>query len=158
MAKTYYLKFGSGDPALFTGLAPTLSVFSANGVTALTAPGVTETPVGSGFYQFIYGPTLSIIFKADGGAALSSGDRYITGVLDPIQNVDEKVGTLSDSFGTVIVDPTTILGYVKRIQEWLEGNALFNKSTGAWTVYSRASGATLAVKALTNTTSQSTKG
>lgn len=157
MAKNYYLKFGSGDPASFSGLSPTFTIFSATGISALVAPGVTETPAGSGLYGFIYEPTQSIIFKADGGAGLSSGDRYITGVLDPIQAVDERVGTTSDSYGSTSVDPTTVMGFAKRQQEIQEGNAVFNKSTGVWDIYSRGSSTLLREKTLTNTTTQAAK-
>lgn len=157
MVKSYYLKFGSGDPANFTGLSPTLSIFSWGGITAIAAPGITETPVASGLYRFDYGPTVSILFKADGGAALASGDRYITGVLDPIQAVDQQVGTTQDSFGSTASDPTTLFGYVKRNQEFSEGNAVFTKSTGIWGVYSRGSSTLIAEKSLTNTTSAATK-
>ncbi len=157
MAKTYYLKFGTGDPVPFTGLSPTLSVFSANGLTALTAPGITETPAGGGIYSFIYAPTLSILFKADGGAALASGDRYISGALDPIQAVDDKVGYLTDSFGSTSADPTTLMGYSKRNQEFQEGNAVFTKSTGKWDIYNRGSTTLIAEKSLTNSTTAATK-
>lgn len=157
MAKSYYLKFGSGDPSVYTGLTPTLVIFSAGGLTAVAAPGITETPTSSGLYRFDYGPTTSILFKADGGAGLSSGDRYITGTLDPIQAVDEKVGTTSDSFGSTSTDPSTILGYLKRNMEFQEGDASFNKSTGIWDVYSRGSSTLLREKTLTNSITTATK-
>jgi hypothetical protein len=155
--KTYYLVFGSGNPANFTGLAPTLTIFSAGGLTALSAPGVTETPAGSGLYQFTYAPTLSILFLADGGSNLSNTDRYLKGALDPIQAVDEKMGYTTDSFGSTATDPSTVFGYLKRNQEFQEGNATFTKSSGVWDVYSRGSSTLLVEKALTNTTSAATK-
>lgn len=157
--KTYYLKFGSGDPANYTGLSPTLSVFSDRGISTIAGPGITEAPSGSGFYQFNFspGPSQSIIFKADGGAALVSGDRYITGVLDPIQSVDEKVGSSIDSFGSTSVDPSTLYGLMKRNREFHEGNAVFTKSTGIWDVYSRGSSALLVEKTLTNTVTAANK-
>lgn len=158
MAKTYYLKFGTGNPANFTGLSPTLTIFNVSqGATPLAAPGITESPALSGLYSFIYGPTISIIFQADGGAALASTDRYIIGALDPIQAVNEQVGTVSDSFGSTAADPTTLLGYAKRFLENLEGNALFTKNTGIWNILSRGSSTLLATKTLTNTTTSSTK-
>jgi hypothetical protein len=157
MAKSYYLKFGSGDPASYSGLTPTFVIFSANGLTSLTPPGVTELPAGSGLYFFSYGPTVSIVFKADGGNSLSSGDRYIVGALDPVQAVDEKVGTTSDSFGSTAADPTTLMGYAKRNQEFQEGNASFNKSTAKWDIYSRGSSTLLIEKSLTNTLTSATK-
>lgn len=157
MAKQYWLKFGSGSPAPFTGLTPTFTIFSAAGLTALPAPGITEMPSGSGLYSFMYAPTLSIVFTADGGAALSSSDRYITSVLDPIQTVDQKVGTIDDSYGTDSADPTTLMGFSKRSEEFWEGNATFNKSTGAWSIYSRGSSTLLREKDLANNVTQATK-
>lgn len=157
MSKKYYLKFGSGDPASYTGLSPTFSIFAINGVSGIVAPGITESPVGSGLYGFIYGPTQSIIFKADGGVALSTGDRYIVGALDPIQAVDESIGTRSDSFGSTSADPTTVYGYMRRSQEFQEGNALFTKATGVWDIYSRGSSTLLVSKTLSNDTTAAEK-
>jgi hypothetical protein len=157
MSKIYWLQFGSGDPSTKTGLTPTLSLFANFGGTLITGPGVTEVPALSGLYQFTYGPTNSIIFKADGGSILADSDRYIVGVLDPIQAVDEKVGTTTDSFGSTAADPTTLYGFAKRNQEFLEGNATFTKSTGIWSVASRGSSTVIATKQLSNTTTLATK-
>lgn len=156
MAKDYDLIFGTGNPATKTGLSPTFLVFSNFGGSLIVAPGISECPALSGHYQFTYGPTNAIKFTIDGGSALSDGDRYIVGVLDPIQAVDEKVGTLGDSIGSTAIDPTTLIGYAKRSQEWLEGDAVFTKSTGVWNVSSRGS-TLLATKTLTNTTTSATK-
>lgn len=154
--KTYYLQFGSGNPPN-TGLAPTFIGFAINGVTAVASPVIAESAVIPGIYVFTYGPTTSIVFKADGGGTLSASDRYIEGALDPVQAVDEKVGTLSDSFGSTSVDPTSLLGYAKRALEFNEGAAVFTKSTGLWDVYSRGSSTLLMEKSLTNTTTSATK-
>ena len=156
--KTFWLKFGSAAAGVYTGLTPTFTIFSSGGYTALPAPSVSELPAGSGFYKFAYGPTLPIIFQVDGGAAITTAtDRYIQGVLDPIQSVDEKIGTLQDSFGSSAIDPTTVLGYLKRTQENLEGNGQFLKSTGVWSIFSRGSSTLLATKQLTNNITQATK-
>jgi hypothetical protein len=157
MAKTYWLRFGTDNPTNKTGLSPTLTTFANYGGSLVTGPAITEVPVGSGLYQFTYGPTVSMIFVCDGGAVLSSGDRYIVGALDPIQAVDEKVGTIADSYGSTSSDPSTVFGYLKRNQEVLEGDAIFTKSTGVWTIYSRGASTVLRIKTLTNTTSQATK-
>lgn len=157
MAKTYYAKFGTGDSANFTGLSPTFIIFSAAGLTSMAAPAITELPAGSGIYVFSYAPTTSIGFKLDGGAALSAGDRYVYGALDPVQAVDEKIGLTSDSFGSTSADPTTLYGYLKRNQEFHEGAALFTKSSGVWDIYSRGSSTLLVEKTLTNTTTSATK-
>lgn len=156
--KTFYLIFGSGSPANYSGLTPTFSIFSAGGLTAIAAPGITETPTGTGLYRFDYpSPTMSIVFVADGGGALSSGDRYLPGALDPIQAVDDKVGYATDSYGSTAVDPTTLMGMSKRNQEFQEGNALFTKATGVWQVLTRGSSTLIAQKTLTNTTTSAGK-
>lgn len=155
MAKTYWFTFGTESTAN-TGLTPVFTYFISPGVT-LSAPGITESVSGTGAYSFEYGPTAPICFQIDGGAALSSSTRYIQGALDPIQAVDEKIGTTSDSFGSTSVDPASLMGYVKRLQENLEGNENFNKSTGILDIYSRGSSTLLIEKTITNSSSSATK-
>jgi len=155
--KTFWLAFGTGNGASFSGLTPSLILFQTENGGTLTPPGITERITGTGAYQFAYDTTLSIFFRADAGAAVTAASRFIEGVLDPIQAVDQKVGFTTDSIGTTLVDPTTILGYVKRLQEFCEGNATFAKSTGLWTISSRGSSTTLATKTLTNSSSTATK-
>lgn len=239
--KTYYLTFGSVSPAAYTGLSPTMTIFSVNGVTTVAAPGITETPAGSGLYRFFYGPTISTVFVCDGGATLANSVRYIVGSLDPVQAVDEQltsvgnslavigastaaigssvlaiginqdamgssllslsstlfalgssqlsmgstlfamgqtlsqigldvnaigsssgsiaslIGTPSDSFGDSTTDPTTVFGFLKRNQEFEEGNATFSKQTGVWDIYSRGSSVLLVEKTLENGAIQTVK-
>jgi hypothetical protein len=151
MSKFYYARFGSGNPADNTGLTPTLTIFAINGVSAITAPGITETPAGSGLYRFEYGPTQSILWQMDGGAGLADSDRYIVGVLDPLQVTDQRVGVVTDSFGDTAVDPTTLMGFAKRNLEFQEGDASFNKNSGLWSIYARGGTELIREKTLTNT-------
>ncbi len=158
MAKEYLLQFGNGNPTLRTGLSPTLVVFKQlPSGTGVAAPGITEVPTATGLYYFTYGPTGPISFVVDGGASISdAGARYITGALDPLDAVDEKIGTTSDSIGSTSVDPTTLYGYLKRLQEFNEGNSTFNKTSGAWAISAR--GATvIANKTLTDSAGVVTK-
>lgn len=155
--KTFYLKFGGGDPRINSGLSPTFVIFSLAGLTSITGVTITELPAGSGLYQFNYGPTLAVTFLADGGAGLSSVDRYITGILDPIQAVDQQLGFTTDSFGTTGADPGTVWGYCKRFLELFEGDAVFTKATGVWQLFNRGSTTLLRTKTVTNTTASSTK-
>lgn len=157
MAKNYWMMFSADNPQTAAGLTPTFIIFQTIGGTAISAPSITEPGASTGLYLFTYGPTTSIVFVADGGNSLDDSVRYVSGALDPIQAVDEKIGTTSDSYGSTSIDPTTILGYLKRNQEFQEGDAVFNKSTGAWTIYSRGSSTLLRSKTLTNSVSQSTK-
>jgi hypothetical protein len=156
--KYYVLVFGSGNPANYTGLSPTFTIFTVLPSVGLTTPpSISEIIVGSGLYQFAYEPTGPIAFLVDGGVALSNGDRYIKGILDPIQNVDEKVGTLSDSFGTTVADPTSMLGYLKRQLEFNEGDNQFAASTGTWSIYNRGSSTALRTKTIVNTSGSVSK-
>lgn len=155
--KLYYLKFGSGDSRPYTGLFPTFVIFSAQGLTAIAAPGVTELPAGSGLYQFQYGATQATIFLVDGGSNLSSGDRYISATLDPIQSVDQQVGFQTDSFGSTSTDATTLWGSTKRLLEFFEGDSIYTKATGIWQLFNRGQTTLLRTKSLTNTNTSATK-
>ena len=152
MAKNFVVQFGVGNPTLMTGLSPTFVNFkTVPGGTNATPPGITEIPTATGLYYFTYGPTTSTAFLIDAVAAVTNTtQRYLSGVLDPIQSVDEKIGVVGDSFGTTAADPTTIFGYVKRLQEFNEGNSTFNKTTGAWDIYSRGSSTELVMKTLSD--------
>lgn len=158
MSKTYGLKFGTGDPSTFSGLTPTFITFVSQGNTTFIGPTITE--IGAvGIYTFPYAPspTFAVFFTADGGSALADTDRYITGVLDPISIIDQRIGDTTDGFGSTSVDPSTMFGYLKRAQEFNEGNATFIKSTGIWSIFSRGSSALLAQKTLTNSTTSANK-
>lgn len=173
MSKVFGLAFGSDNPQVNAGLTPTLFLFRAigistypSGVTDIMGPTIAELGVSSGFYtfQFAPSPTFSIFFTADGGTALATSDRYVSGVIDPIAAVDEKVGTTVDSIGATNVDPNTIFAMTKRLYAMLEGNATFIKNTGLWNYYAKGSTALeigfstlLFQKTLTNTVSQATK-
>lgn len=158
MAKQYLVQFGVGNPTLRTGLTPTFVIFKAYGGSLISAPGITELPSSSGLYYFSYAPTMPISFLVDGGSAIADDTyRYVSGTLDPIQAVDEKVGTLDDSFGSTSVVPTTIFGYVKRLFEFNEGNSTFSKTSGLWNIFSRGSSTQLAQKTLADTSSTVTK-
>lgn len=198
MAKNYLLQFGSGNPANKAGLAPTFIVFKTTpGGTDATPPGITQLPIATGLYYFTYGPTNSISFVVDGATTgLSSQERYISGLLDPIDAVDEQLtavnatmisnfvtigttlvaignslsvlggsfvnfgallGTTGSTFGGISVEPTTIFGYLKRSQEFMEGNSTFTKASGFWNIYSRGSSNLLATKTLADTSTQVTK-
>lgn len=125
-------------------------------------PSIFEVPTATGLYGFQYepGPSLAVAFVVDGGAALTiSSERYISGILDPLAAVDERIGFITDSFGSTAMDPTTLFGYLKRSQEFEEGDAIFSNVTGQWTIQSRAGSSmqVLAVKTLQSSSAQVTK-
>lgn len=158
--KNYWVKFGSQDPRTYTGLTPSFILFFTQAGATTAPPAITEILAGSGIYGFQYTPAQStgIAFLIDGGSTVTSNsDRYVTGVVDPIQAVDDKIGFVADSFGSTLTDPTSLMGYVRRLQELFEGNAGFNKTTGVWDIYSRGSSVLLREKTLTNAATTVTK-
>ena len=157
MAKDYGAVFGS-DPRTNTGLSPTFIIFqvAASGLP-VSSPAITEMGASTGFYYFSYGPTNAIYFELDGGSGLSTGDRYLTGILDPIQVVDQRIGTISDSYGSTAVDPTTVFGKLNRNQEFLEGDNNFNKTNGELIYYARGGTVAIQVKTLSNSAGTVTK-
>ena len=55
-----------------------------------------------------------------------------------------RIGTTSDVIGDNSTDPTTTFGFLKRCQEYLEGDSTYTKASGSLTNYDRA-GATTTV-------------
>lgn len=160
--KNYWITPGDSsiNPPVYTGLSPTMIIFIDQ--TGATNPGIgiSEIIAGSGVYTFAYGPTQSMFFTVDWGIGLPSNYRYTKGSLDPIQAVDQHVGGIlnnNDSIGTTAIDPSTVIGWLKRLQELQEGNAQYIKSTGIWNIYSRGSSTLLRVKTLSNNTTEADK-
>ncbi len=172
----YLIQFGTGLPSAFTGLTPTFLTFKTiPGGTNVTPPGITEIPTSTGLYYFNYAATNSIVFTVDGfTTGLSSSSRYISGEISALDEVDVQIaalgvtvtsignslgliGSLGSTFGGLTTNPGTIFGYLKRAQEFNEGNSNFTKASGAWDIYSRGSSTLLATKTLADTASQVTK-
>jgi hypothetical protein len=164
--KNYSVRFGTGDPRTYTGLAPTFLIFTnlASGAT-VTPPSIAEVFAGTGIYTFQWGVTTPIGFLID-AATTSPGvsGRYVTGQLDPVDAVNESmtgiiasIGSTASSFGTSATDPVDLFGYLKRVQELLEGNNMYYKASGAFTMLSRGSSYTLASKTIANSISLVTK-
>lgn len=157
--KSYLAIFGSENPSTFSGLSPTFTLFRIGPTlpwSSITPPGISEIATGTGIYTFAYNATLPIAFVLDGGALLADSVRYVRGILDPIQAVDERVGFPGDSIGSTATDPSTLMGYASRNQEIMEGDATFDKTTGVWNIQTRG-GTTIQSKTLTNTSGSVTK-
>jgi hypothetical protein len=218
--KTYYVRFGSGDPRSNSGLSPTFLSFNNYG-TAVTPPGITSVIGATGFYAFQYGTTTPIVFLIDGATTgLDNSVRFVTGAIDPVDRADEygttivaqgtsslaqgltllgygasnialgttgvaigtslialgntilagsggsgnslsaeillRIGATTSTFGSNVLDPGDLFGYMKRMQEFLEGNQQFTKTSGAWQINSRG-GSLLATKSLSNSSTVVTK-
>lgn len=159
MSYKFGLKFGSGDSRNFSGLSPTFVIFKREDGTNETAPSILEVGTSTGLYYFNYqpSPTFTIFFQVDGGAAITdSSVRYVSGTLDPIAAVDQQVGYPQDSFGTTAV-PSTIFGFVKRINELWQADGSFSKTSGVWSQYAKGTSTLLFSKTFANSSAQVSK-
>ena len=110
--KIYSMIFGSGgNPSGFSGLSPTMLIFYNLATSAtVSPPAISESPAGWGVYTFSYGTTQPIWFLAD-AATTSPGTsgRYVFGVIDPADRIDEygntlvAIGTTNVALGTTNV-------------------------------------------------------
>lgn len=64
--------------------------------------------------------------------------------------INGLIGGLGSTFGGSSTDPIDLFGYIKRIQEILEGNQNYTKGTGNWDIYSRGSSTLLRTKTIAN--------
>jgi hypothetical protein len=275
-AKTYLVRFGTDNPATYSGLSPTFTKFFNSAGSATTPPSISEI-ASSGMYSFAYDPGGFIGFILDGTASLGSNIRYVAGALDPNDKISEiggslsamgasiiaqgntigvigfsmnvmgisltaqgntiaalgtfgtslnaigvsilaigaslnaqgntiaviggsmsvmgaslsamgftltgigntvlgigntifaigastsvlalasQIGTAADSFGTDTVDPTSLFGFMKRIQEIQEGDSNYAKGTGVWSIYNRGSSTLLRSKTIADAATTVTK-
>lgn len=102
------------------------------------------------------GATLWVIGTSIYGQGVSMNALGVT-ILSSVNNNIAGIGSTASSFGTASTDPVDLFGYLKRIQENLEGNNTYNKVSGAFTMLSRGSSYTLANKTITNSVSLVTK-
>ena len=155
--KTYTAVFTSGDPRGATGLAPTfISFWNLATGTTNTPPSISETVSGkTGVYKFQYGVTQPIAFLLD-AATTGVSSRYVSGQIDPVDRVDETIGTTADSIGTLSADPTSVYGFLMRAQEIAEGGQVYTKATGELDFNTRG-GSNIVSKLLTDTSTTTTK-
>lgn len=107
MSKVYYARFGTGNPGTYTGLSPTFLVFQQSNGTGVTKPSIAEVGSGTGIYGFTATPSFSISFIMDGATTgLLSGVRYVTGSLDPADEIDLR---LSEQGSTLVAIGATAL-------------------------------------------------
>lgn len=205
MATYFAVAFNSSNPSSYPSLAPTFITFKRLiDQTNVTPPGITQLGT-TGVYYFLYGVTTPTYFLLDGITTSTSSDRYVYGILDPVQQVDipisflqaqattlsaqnntitaqgttitaqsntmsgqmvtlaaigsslstldVRIGSTLSSIGSTSVDPGDLFGYLKRAQEFREGQQTFNKVSGAWDIKTRG-GTLLVERVLTNSSTQ----
>lgn len=74
-----------------------------------------------------------------------------------LSSLNAIIGTTASSFGSTSTDPGDVMGYLKRLQEWNEGDSVFTKGSGVWDVYSRGSSTLLREKTITDDSTSTDK-
>lgn len=210
------VSFSQSNPSTYPSLAPTLVTFmNMLDGTTIAGPGVTQL-AGTGIYMFAHQTSTPFYFKMDAITTSTASDRYVYGVLGPIQQVDIqltqlattlasynssaganfstltaysvsltatsstlvaigtttisligtgttnsaeillRIGTTASSYGTTTTDPGDLYGFLKRNQEFLEGDQTFSKTSGVWNISTRG-GTLIQTKTLSQTSSQVSK-
>jgi len=80
-----------------------------------------------------------------------------SGLASTLSTLSSFVGTTASAFGDSSTQPATLFGFMKRVQENLEGDSTYVKGTGVWTVTDRAGLTTIATKTITDSGSTVTK-
>lgn len=141
---------------------------------SLTAIGVSLSAQGTTLgYLGIMGGSLSVMgaslavmgssLSAQGvtigaiGVSVAAMGTTLSGIGTSFVAGSSLIGSASDSFGTSSVDPTTLFGFMKRIQELQEGDSIYTKATGVWAIYNRGSTTVLRQKTITDSATQVTK-
>jgi len=156
--RNYFLRFGNGNPASFSGLSPTFLVFMNGSGATIAPPGITEILPSSGLYRFQYYATQTIAFTADGSTSgIDDSLRYVCGTLDPVDLLADQIGSTNSSFGATSIDPGTVFGFLKRAQEMLEGDSIYTKSSGVLQYFNRGQTTLLRSRTISDTATQTTK-
>ena len=147
----YFLQFGSGDPSANTGLSPTFTVFKNSAGGNITPPSIAEVST-TGLYSFTLSPVEAITFVCSGATTgLSTTDRFITGALDP------SIGDTTALIGNSASDPTSLFGFLKRLQELQEGDENYTKATGVLIRQDRTGATTLISQTINDSATEITK-
>lgn len=75
-----------------------------------------------------------------------------------IAAIATSIGSTASSYGDDVTDPTTVFGFLKRSQEFWEGNEIYFKNTGILDFFARGSTTTLLrEKTISDITTQTSK-
>lgn len=153
----YAFQWGTTTPIAFLADGATSGLGSARYVTGSLDPAdrideVGTTLVAIGTSNIALGTTnvaLGVTGIAQGNTMVALGISIYAMVTGTSISIS-VIGTAGSTFGGLTTDPIDLFGYMKRIQEDLEGNQTFTKGTGAWQISSRGSSTVLANKTITN--------
>lgn len=162
------VNFGSTLVAIgntLTGVGNTLASINVGGIgTTLVyvgdqvlALGVTNQAIGVTLVQgqANIGTTLVAI----GNTVLGIGNTLIgiSGLAVSLAGIETAIGSTASLIGDNVTDPATLYGYLKRLQNWNEGDSVYTKATGVWEVSAIGGNTLLASKTLDETLTTVTK-
>lgn len=78
-------------------------------------------------------------------------------VIVGIDTLSTSIGSTASSFGSDVADPTTVFGFLKRSQEFWEGNETYFKTTGVLDFYSRGTTSLIRSKLISDSTTETNK-
>lgn len=133
---TYTVTFRYSDTALTLNQSSFL-IFQklANGGTPTNPAPSTFTPIGYGMYRFDYTAVEEVAFVLDGGPSVPAAERYIRGVLSPmdtrldspistvtaaISNVNNNVQSVAIDIGDIYTEVTTNNTTVNQVNNIVE--------------------------------------
>lgn len=128
---------GAFDPQ--DNMSATLTIIGAS----LSVMGGSLSVMGSSLS--VMGGSLSVM----GGSLSVLGTTLLSGM--------SLIGDTTSSYGSTSIDPTTLFGFLKRNQEFWEGNQAYAKASGLMDFYSRGSSTLLVEKTITDSSSTTTK-
>lgn len=134
------------------------------GVT-LNAIGTTQVAMGSTLIGFgnsfvVFSSTFTALnssFVAV-SATLAGMASTLAAMGVTLGGLEASIGSTASSFGTDASDPTTLFGFMKRIQELNEGAQTYTKASGALALYSRGASQLLRQLTVSDTATLTTKG
>ncbi len=94
---------------------------------------------------------------AIGNTSIALGSTILAEIGITTSGFGALIGSVGSTFGGSGSDPVDLFGYLKRLQENLEGNSIYTKQSGVWDIYSRGSSTKLISKTVTNGTSTVSK-
>lgn len=99
---------------------------------------------------------LAITLIAQGVTIVAMGNT-LAGMGVSLSGLAGILGTTASPIGTSSVDPSDIMGYLRRLREYNEGNRIYTKATGLLDFYSRGGATLLIEKTISDSSSQTTK-
>lgn len=141
---------GSTLTQIGTNLTNQGATLVAQGST-LSSIATTTTGLGTTLTALNVNVTNNATYIANAGATLVATGATLSAVAATLATMSELMGSTQSSFGSTNVDPLTLFGYMRRLQEIAEGNQVYTKATGLFALYSRGSGTTTMLRQLTVT-------